>query len=507
MFSKGSVLSAAAVLFLCAVFVLTASCEPESSGQAPGKKNLQAEETMEITLGDAIIMALRNNRALKVEQLTPSIIETYRNQENAVFDPAVSAEISVSHKKSTESADATDGAADISVGISKFFPSGTQMFTGLISGRDWSDLYSDRYSARLGITVTQALLQGAGSEFNLASVRQAELDVLSSQFELQGFTEALVAEVEITYWNYALASRQIEIYRQSVQLAERQLKETEEKIDVGILAEIELAAARAEVALRREALINAQSALDSTRLRLLRLLNPEADDMWKYEVFLKNMPAVPEAEFDDVSSHVAVALYMRPDLNQAKLNLQKGEIEISRTKNGLLPRMDLFINLGKTGYADSFGGSVQDIDGESYDISAGIAFEWPLGNRDARARHQRAVFSHQQAEESLENLCQLAELDVRLAYIEVNRNLQQIEATAATKKLQEEKLRAETEKFLVGRSTSLLVAQTQRDLVNSQISEIQAVVNYLKSIVELFRLEGSLLERRGISTVPAVGKQ
>ena len=104
-----------------------------------------------------------------------------------------------------------------------------------------------------------------------------------------------------------------------------------------------------------------------------------------------------------------------------------------------------------------------------------------------------------QGEEALENLAQLVQLDVRSGYIEVNRALEQIAATAATRRFQEEKHRAETEKFRVGKSTSLLVAQTQRDLVASQISEIQAIVNYLNSLVDLFRLEGSLLERRGIS--------
>ena len=56
----------------------------------------------------------------------------------------------------------------------------------------------------------------------------------------------------------------------------------------------------------------------------------------------------------------------------------------------------------------------------------------------------------------------------------------------------------ETEKFRVGKSTSLWVAQAQRDVVSSQIAEVEAVVNCLKALVELYRLEGSLLERRGV---------
>lgn len=71
-------------------------------------------------------------------------------------------------------------------------------------------------------------------------------------------------------------------------------------------------------------------------------------------------------------------------------------------------------------------------------------------------------------------------------------------ATAATRKYQEETVRSETEKFRVGKSTTLLVAQAERDLLVSRLAETQAVANHLKALVQLYRLDGSLLERRGI---------
>jgi len=141
---------------------------------------------------------------------------------------------------------------------------------------------------------------------------------------------------------------------------------------------------------------------------------------------------------------------------------------------------------------------VSDISKDGYDLLAGVRFEYPPRNRDARARRERADVRREQAAEALENLAQLVQLDVRSAYIETNRAKEQIYATAATRQFQEESLRIETEKFRVGRSTNLLVAQAQRDLLSSQISEIRAVVTYLKALVDLHRLEGSLLERRGI---------
>lgn len=226
---------------------------------------------------------------------------------------------------------------------------------------------------------------------------------------------------------------------------------------------------------------------------------PPGANLWEREIILKDKPAVPDVKLDAVEAHVEVAMRLRPDLNQARLRLKRGDLELVKTRNGLLPRLDLFITLGKTGYAESFHGSVKGFNRGSYDYSAGLTFEYPLGNRAAEARHRQAMLGLEQAQESLKNLEQLVQVDVRSAYIEVNRAREQVAATAATRSLQEEALRSETEKFRVGKSTTYLVAQAQRDLVAAKVSEIQAVVNYLKSLVTLFRLEGSLLERRGIS--------
>ncbi len=99
---------------------------------------------------------------------------------------------------------------------------------------------------------------------------------------------------------------------------------------------------------------------------------------------------------------------------------------------------------------------------------------------------------------SLENLQYLVCEDVSPAYIDVRRTLQQVPATETTRKFQEEKLRAETAKFAVGKSTALLVAQAQRDLLESQVSEVAAITNYLKARIHFYLMEGSLLQRRGI---------
>jgi outer membrane protein TolC len=472
-----------------------------------------AEEPLKIDIQAAILLAMENNRSLAVERINPEIARTFEKEELAVFDPALSAEVSPRRSVADRMSRAAGGidpqvrvdTVTGSISLSKFFASGTTLtLQGSTSYTD-SSLYDDSFTAnRLGVTVTQALLQGMDIRANLARVNQAKLDTLISEYELRGFTEILLEEVESKFWDYALAGKQIEIYADSLSLAEKQMAEAQERINIGRLAETELAAAQAEVALRRENLINARSDLAKERLDLLRLLNPQPPINWNRNIILEYQTAPPSIELADVEQHVRLAMKMRPDLNQARLQIRRGDLEVVKTKNGLLPRMDAFITFGKSGYADTFSKAMSGIDSRSYDVAFGLMFEYPPANQAARARYSRAVVSKSQLLEALENLIQLVQVDVRSAYIEVTRTREQIAATAATRNFQEEKLRAETEKFRVGKSTSLLVAQAQRDLVASQIAETQAVANYLKALVALYRLEGSLLQRRGISAPGSV---
>ena len=479
----------------------------EIKPKTPQTVSLPEKGPLKITVRDAILIFLENNRSLVVERLNPSIQQTFEDQELAMFDPTIEAEVSAQRSDSerqTQSGSYTESSVnDVyqgSISLKEFFPTGTFVEADAITITTDSDLYSEPFSStRLGLSVTQLLLRGFGTDVNLARLRQSQIETDITQYELRGFSESLLAQVETTYWDYALSQRQIEIVEESLKLAKQQIAETEEMIRVGTMAEAELAAVKAEVAAQQQGLINARSTLESTRLRLLRMLNPPGKALWDREVILVHPPKLPEIKLDEVGAHVAVAVRMRPELNQAKLKIQQEDLEIVRTQNGLLPRMDLFITLGKTGYSDSFSGSVSDITGDSHDVMAGLNFGYPIFNRDARAQHRRSLLRRDQTEKALDNLRQLVELDVRNAYIEVNRTKEQIAASSATRKFDEEKLRIETEKFRVGRSTNFLVAQAQRDLLISRIAEVQALANYLKALIDLYRLDGSLIERRGIS--------
>lgn len=469
--------------------------------------SIPASGPLRISVQDAILSAMENNPSLVVERFNPEIRKTFTEEEQAVFDPVLGAEIAFERNDVAQTSLTSRGTLDTttdvyegSVSLKEYFPTGTFMELGFSGSVTDSDQAEDPYAkARVGLSVTQSLLRGFGTEVNQARIQQSRLETAISNYELRGFSEALIEQVENAYWDYALAQREIEIFEESLKLANQQLAETEEMIRVGVMAEAELAAVQAEVAGQKQGLINAKSALISNRNLLLRLLNPPGETLWDREVSLVHPPSLPDADLGEIGEHVTISQRMRPEINQAKLDIQRNQLDVVRTRNGMLPVMDLFINLGKTGYADSFSGAVDDLPGDNYDVLVGLNFERPIRNRSAKAQHRRSLLQESQAEKTLENLSQLIELDVRNAYIEVNRTREQIAASAATRKFQEEKLRIETEKFRVGRSTNLLVAQAQRDLLVNRIAEVNTVVNYLKALTSFYRMEGSLLERRGIA--------
>ncbi len=474
---------------------------PERPEATPPPDGETSVGPLEITIEDAVLLAVENNRSLRVERLEPAIIRTFEEQERAAFDPVLSAEYHFDRARSGE--EGTDGevsetARGGGAAVSERLPTGTDIDLRMESERTGDEDTADQYSTRAGLSVTQSLLRGWGVAVNLADLRQARLDTIYSEYEFRGFAENLVAEVEKTYWQYVLARRGVEIVRQSLDLAQQQLEDARHRIRVGQLAETELAAGEAEVALRQESLINARSLVESLQVKLLRLLYPPRLSGSGREILPRTEPTVLPLPPDALADHVAVALRLRPDLNQAALLVQKGSLEVVQTRNGLLPRLDIFIVLGKTGYAESFGDSFRDLNGDGYDLSAGVEFEFPPINREARARDDRAELTERQYQESLQNLTDLARQDVELAFIEMQRARQQVDATAITRRFQEEKLRAETAKFRVGKSTALLVAGAQRDLLESQVAEVASVTNYLIARINLYLMEGSLLERRGL---------
>lgn len=495
----GVLLAAAAALPACAAdppLELPPVRTADPAASAPGALSLE----------EAVSLALLHNPSLLAERTGPPLAGTFAAIERAVFDPVLFAEASYGEDNVEQVSRATGERFSVvgqdesgTIGLRQRLPTGSDLELSFRQGRTISNRTPEQVLGRAGLSLTQALLQGASIDANLVALRQARLAVLESDYQLRGFAETLVAEVEQAWWEALLARRSLSIFENALELARRQGDEARERVRIGTVPRTELHAIDAELARRRQDLIDARSAVTRRCTALLRLLGVGRSGRWVSCPDLQFPPQAAVAETAPLAAHLELARRHRPELNEARLALERGDLALVQTRNGLLPRLDLFVNLGRTGFADSFAAANRRIDGETYDLQAGVSLEYPLGNRAARARHEGAALTRLQRRAALDNLAALVDADVRLAVAEVERSAAQIDATAATLGLQREVLRAEQAKFGVGRSTAVLVAQAQRDLLQSEIDALQAQTTHRQALVELFRLTGTLLLRRGIA--------
>ena len=497
------------VSIICAISisVIALSTAPPVFG-AETPSGVDDRETYPISIRNAMILALERNPAVAIQRLDTDVTETMSSEQRSEFDPSISATVDQSQTKlqrflgtRPDPVAMTWDRSNYNFDITQVLPTGTTLSASASMTGSVSSLYTDQFSGIVGVSVTQSLLRGFGVGPSLANLRKAKIDVEISKSELQGVAERLISDVEKAYWNLYLSAEEIVIQNKSLELADKQLQESLERVAVGKLPELELAAVHAEVATRRRTLIDAQSSYDQARLQFLFLLFPSERSAWETRPIPVDIPFIPEDSLDVIDIHEELGMKYRPDLFQARLELEKGELDIVRTKNGLLPRLDLFVSMGKTTYSKTFNDAIPDLQSPFHELRGGLTFELPVTNRQARSQANRARFTRDQMELSLKNMERLVQMDIRSAYIEVERAKQQIEATLVSRELQEKKLGAEEEKFRVGKSTNFLVLQAQRDFIASQLDEAGAKVAYLNALIDLYQMEGTLLKRRGIENL------
>ena len=489
-----------------------------------------ADGTLRLTLGRSLLMALSSNRELAIASASPAIAAALERQERGTFDPEAFAELRYSERSTTETSRATGTRFSVDgndlnavAGLRQTLPTGTDVELTVEQQRSSSDRAPEQQDARVGVSVTQQLLAGAGGAVNLVRLRQAELEVVASGHELRGFTEELLAGAERAWWLYRLAEQRLDLFERALALAERQREAALQRVNAGVLAPTAAAAAEAEAALRRQDLIDARSLAEARRLNLLRLLggplgdlagpSGEAERDWlsrPLETLATDAEAFAEANPDplpitDLEQRVELAGRLRPELLEARVRLDQNRLETVLTRNGLLPRLEVFLDLDKSGFDDTFQGSFEDLDSESYNLNSGFRFVAPLGNDFAEGRNLRSGAERAEAAAAVANLEQLVRLEVRLAAVEVERSRQQIAASRATLDFQRAVAEAERQRFEAGDATSLDAALASRDLLVAEVAVLTSRTEHRLALIELHLAEGSLLERRGIGVVSPDG--
>ena len=197
----------------------------------------------------------------------------------------------------------------------------------------------------------------------------------------------------------------------------------------------------------------------------------------------------------DQDVQIQQALEHRPELHQAKTVLENQHITLVFDKNQTLPTLDLAASLRFNGIDDTVGESFEEFDlGKRYRWEAGLVFRYPFGNRRAKGRLEQSRLAIRQQILRIKNLEENVIVEVRAAVRDVLTNAQRVQATRAASRLAEKQLEAEEKKLQVGLATVFTVLQFQEDLAIERSNEINALTDYLKALVRLEEVKGTLLQ-------------
>ncbi len=133
------------------------------------------------------------------------------------------------------------------------------------------------------------------------------------------------------------------------------------------------------------------------------------------------------------------------------------------------------------------------------DYSVGFSLNIPFRNRVAQADYVADQLSLRQSELQLHRSISQVRADVKNAVIGLQQARARYEAAVAARKLAQEALEAEQNRFKFGVSTVSLVVQAQRDLAVDQSAEVQSMANYTHARSAFDDAVGQTLQVNGIS--------
>ena len=320
------------------------------------------------------------------------------------------------------------------------------------------------------------------------------------------------------------ATQAVEVAQQSVNLAEQLVKDNQTRVEVGTMAPIDVVQAQSQAATARQNLASAQQTMQTAELVLKRLIvNGTQDPNWNARLDPVDRPEF-HPETIDVEGAVRRALSERTDLAIAKKNLEGNDIALKYLVDQMKPQADFvgtygFVGLGGSQYRydpsatgvnrvpigtipGGYGDALSTLFNGAYPRwVAQVNLSYPLGTSAQEASAARARIQVNQVAAQVKQIELQIATDVTNAAVTSQTSAERVQAAQAARELAQKQLEAEQSKFEVGMSTNYNVIQSQRDLATAQNNELQAVLNYRKSLVELERLQQTTLQNLNITLI------
>jgi outer membrane protein TolC len=357
-------------------------------------------------------------------------------------------------------------------------------------------LFNPAWTGGLAFTITQPLLRNAGVAINKTFISIAQNNAIVEQHVFRDRVMTVIATVEQTYWELVFANENLKVAQAALKAAEELLATNRAKAKAGVMTLVDVLQAETAVASRVEQTLLAEKAIHDQEDQLRRLLNPGEEDL-RQDVRLTPADG-PVTLLEPLSLQEAIdtAISQRPEMIQAKKNIESGELNKQFARNQLLPTLSLQGTIGLAGLGGDYGESLtRNFNGDFYNYGAGLVLSYPLGNRAAISTYNKRKLEAKNAEVALENVRQQIIVGIREAVRRVQTDFKRIETTRSARIMAEKQLEAELERLKVGLSTTRFVLDFQRDLATAQGHELRAIVDYNKSLSNLARHKATTLDR------------
>ena len=506
---RAAAATATALALLLAPSALQAQTVPSQPAQAP-----TPGQVLKLTRDDAVKLAVENNPDLAADRLDPAITGERVNEARAAFVPTLQTGLQRnSQLQPPTSLFAGVGGLETGVwsgtaSISQLMPwGGGNYLVGIDTSRTTTNnlisSLNPSLSARLELAFSQPLLRDFTIDPVCAQLDIAMRNLSIAETQVLERTVGTAAAAENAYWSLVAAIAQVDVQQQALDLALELERTNRARVDVGQSPPLDLVAARAEVAQRRESLIVARTTVRRTEdvLRTL-IIDPTQDDFWS--VRLEPADRVPTVGAPpDVDAAVRRALAERTDLVRARKEMEIADTSIALAQSETKPDLRLEANyltdgaggrrLIRTGgfpgtitgsETISYGDVLTQVLGLDYPTwTVGFTLSYPLGKSAAEAILARARIEKDQQAGRLRSLELAVVREVREAAWQLEQNQQRIETARLSRELAEQRLDAEQKRFEVGMSTSFLVIQAQRDLAVARNNELQSLLDYQLAVI------------------------
>jgi len=489
-----------------------------------------AAKTM--TLEDCILGALKNNLSLAVQILNPQLADESLSKAEEKFLPTLSMSFNNRHNESASyswTSTSTTGSVlskynSYNVAINEALPIGGTLSLSLDSYKSDTNqnlqTINPRYGSTLSLNLSQPLLRNFGTTIGRREVLVARNNLEISEYDLHKSLLDTIYTVEQAYWILVYSIQNLEVQRQSLQLARDLLAKNERAVEVGQLAPIEVLSAQAEVATREADILQAEIQVKNNEDTLRTLLNLEPGNQAPTTQIVPADRPPFEARAISLDEALLTAMDNRPDLHSARTSVKNYELDLTYARNQLLPGLNLTASYSSPGISGDrllylnnnplSGVVIGSIPGGASDAlrdtmnfkyqnwTVGLTLDIPLSNVLSRAGYAQAKVNLERALLTLKNQEQQAYLEIRNAVRAVETGFKRVQAYKVARELAEKKYEAELEKLKVGLSTNYTLLQYQRDLTTAKSSELKAIVDYTVSLAALDRALGISLKKKNL---------